>query len=477
MCQNNSQRITQHKCMMQVPQNKRHYHFFAILNNYKNKLKRTCARLIKYTYNYVVVYPIAMRFKLIPLFEVLFFLICILLLPIARCIPKQKSLKKMRVFIGINEISGNIKNIQIAFNTLGIKTDSLTTKHPFYADYPYTETFSISNKKEVWGGLIDIVAPFQYFWFCIKKIIQIIFSYDLVCFNWRFSFLIFNLDWLLFKLAGIKVCVIHCGDEVRFRPIQNKKNQQDERIVARILPEEPHLLTKRYFLNSIIAQKTGEWLSHYLFSDIGQATFLSKPVYQFQIPFPKNVEQAKAVNKTVSFVHAPSDRNIKDTETIISAVKALQHEGYIFNFTLLENKPQTEILEHLIQADILIDQPNLSLGSLSKEALSCGCFLITGNHTIWKNKIPNLSFERSNVALLKQNMVQCIQNKKWLQSQMDASYEAYTKYLGPDAFFHYIDGILNNAVEKTVKPLQNQKVLCLKYTRNNFEKFFIHLLM
>ncbi len=371
----------------------------------------------------------------------------------------------MHIFMGATEVCGNLKNMQMAFNAIGASTYSSVMKDPFFPHYSYDET--MEHQGEMFGGLIDPKKPFRYFYYCVKRVIKIILCFDLVFFNWRTSFLVFNLDWLLFKLSGIKVFVMHCGGDVRFRPIQNQITP------LQTLSEETELSTQACFIQALISQKTGEWFSHYLLTGIGHATFLSKPVYHFHVPIPQNIEKSKRPNEVISFIHAPSNREVKDTATVILAVKALQAEGYIFNFTLLENKPQNEVLDNLIKADVLIDQPNISLGTLSKEALASGCFLIAGNHTIWKNRIPNLPFERDNVALLKQGMIRCIEDKKWLQTQMDASYEAYKKHLGNESFICYIDGLLNHTVKKSVEPVQNHKALSLEHERNKLEKLLI----
>ena len=58
----------------------------------------------------------------------------------------------------------------------------------------------------------------------------------------------------------------------------------------------------------------------------------------------------------VMVVHAPNHRGYKGTEFIIEAVEALQAEGYRIKFVLIEKMKNTEVLEVLKQADILVEQ-------------------------------------------------------------------------------------------------------------------------
>jgi len=54
--------------------------------------------------------------------------------------------------------------------------------------------------------------------------------------------------------------------------------------------------------------------------------------------------------------HAPSHRAVKGTQLILDAVARLKTEGYLFDFILVENTPNSQAMEIYRQADLLVDQ-------------------------------------------------------------------------------------------------------------------------
>ncbi len=72
------------------------------------------------------------------------------------------------------------------------------------------------------------------------------------------------------------------------------------------------------------------------------------------IIIPNKIKQKR--NKSLVFLHAPTNRTIKGTEYIIRAVDNLKKAGYDFEFRMIENVPHSEFLKEISNSDVVIDQ-------------------------------------------------------------------------------------------------------------------------
>lgn len=72
-------------------------------------------------------------------------------------------------------------------------------------------------------------------------------------------------------------------------------------------------------------------------------------------------------------IHAPSDRNVKGTRYLLSALEQIRTEGVEFKFTLVENLPNHEARRIYENADILVDQLLAGwYGGLAVELMALG---------------------------------------------------------------------------------------------------------
>ena len=82
---------------------------------------------------------------------------------------------------------------------------------------------------------------------------------------------------------------------------------------------------------------------------------------------------SKNEDRILTVVHAPSDRLVKGTKYIVTAVERLKKEGLRFNFILVENMPNEKAKEIYKKADILIDQLLAGwYGGLAVELMALG---------------------------------------------------------------------------------------------------------
>ena len=81
----------------------------------------------------------------------------------------------------------------------------------------------------------------------------------------------------------------------------------------------------------------------------------------------------EATSDTLKISHAPSDRGVKGTEYLVSAVQQLQANGYAVELEILENLSHAEVIERIGDCDIFVDQLHHGwYGGVAVEAMALG---------------------------------------------------------------------------------------------------------
>jgi len=86
--------------------------------------------------------------------------------------------------------------------------------------------------------------------------------------------------------------------------------------------------------------------------------------------------------KVPLILHAPTRPLHKGTAEIEKALDSLHADGYKFNYRRLEGLPNSQVLEALATADLLIDElyGDTLLGSLGVEAAASGCAVLVAGY-------------------------------------------------------------------------------------------------
>ena len=101
------------------------------------------------------------------------------------------------------------------------------------------------------------------------------------------------------------------------------------------------------------------------------------------LPAPYDLDWLKSLRNhhgtdTFRIAHAPTSRKVKDTDTLIAAVKRLRAEGHDVELDIIEGRPWAECLERKAQADLYVDQLLLGYGCNAIEAWGMGIPVIAG---------------------------------------------------------------------------------------------------
>lgn len=204
-------------------------------------------------------------------------------------------------------------------------------------------------------------------------VFNVLFSYDVVFFNWTKSFLPWNLDYLLMRIAGIQLVIRHCGDDVRYRPLQNG--------IHKSFGVSQWAGSKRSMVQVWVKFARQCWaeLNGIVLSSRDHATFqvgrlLARPYVQRPLPRTTGFNFANPL-----VLHAPSDPRIKGTQIVEEAVNILKKQGLKFEFLILSDAPHEQVLSALGRTAVLVDQPGAVPARLAVEGMASGCAVIGGN--------------------------------------------------------------------------------------------------
>ena len=153
----------------------------------------------------------------------------------------------------------------------------------------------------------------------------------------------------------------------------------------------------------------------------------------------------------------------------------MTESGFDFEFKILENVDNIEVLKELSTADIVIDQPGVWAGRLAIEACSAGCVVIGGNRADYVGRFdsPIIQFEKS-VSNLTQTIKNLLDDRNFLREKKIQCHNFWMKYYSNESFLKSFELILQGNADKFY-PLKNQKNILLKGSHNLLEKIILKL--
>ncbi len=290
----------------------------------------------------------------------------------------------MRVFIGTEEIASILSDLSLGFRELGHEvTTYIKSENKYYSNHKYSikrsKLINDTFKYEEWKILpkkikhyisrADDLVSVPYLKLRNKKLID---KHDLFIFVWQ--------PWLpepylfpLLKKKGKKIVCLHMGSEVR----HITAFEQQYKIDTSTWEDHFHL--------DILDNKIKRIRCHELYADLiysvpDQAGLYLRGYNHLRLPLNKNKKIVFNIpaRKNPLIIHAPSRSGIKGTTIINAAIQKLKNEGFKFEYQLIQNMPNDDLLKLLCNADILCDELYLhGPGMLSAEAMAAGCTVAT----------------------------------------------------------------------------------------------------
>jgi glycosyltransferase involved in cell wall biosynthesis len=300
-------------------------------------------------------------------------------------------MKVRKILLGTNEVAGVGTALKQAFLDLGYEVD-----FPVYYPHPFE-----------YGGPRFVNRVLQK-----KVFLKSLLSFDTFIFLFGCSLLIGNGDLPCLRLFKKNIVSIFLGCDIRDR----------EAVLKEKRPFSACSLCEITECSTGVKRTMAEKFEKYSSLILSQPEYsqLLKRNYDFlYMPIiPENYEPSCPENDLPLVVHAPSNRKIKGTEHILKAVETLKSEGLKFQFTLLENLANSELLDKVKMADIVIDQLLAGWhGFFAVEAMALGkpvlCYL-RDEYRAAAPDIPIISAHPENIAGSLRTLLEKPQKRKEL---------------------------------------------------------------
>ena len=125
------------------------------------------------------------------------------------------------------------------------------------------------------------------------------------------------------------------------------------------------------------------------------------------LPNPTNLKNLKYSETNISgplrIMHAPTNRDVKNTAAIEAAISKVKNDGLNVQFTLVENIKHSDLISQISKHDLIIDWLNPKFGIygvFSIESMALGRTVICSlNDSLYENfNLPIISINPDNLA-------------------------------------------------------------------------------
>lgn len=389
------------------------------------------------------------------------------------------------VFVGLKNIANNVINVSDSLSALYNSINVFSIRQIYYKEYTINDKINLTEVKENYFRYNPVQALSKSFYFysvplelpnlnSILIFTNLLFKNQLYIYVWNNTFLPFYIDFWILKLLKKNIISMHCGDDVRYRRLQNHFESTNNSGLH-FPTSEFNLHQFLELIDKLLFVKISSRFTEVI-STLDQATLQEISYHQFVFPQPRILNSLNVIhNKIVNIIHAPSDRDIKGTQFVLDAIKILEKTNLSFEFELLENIPNHIVLEKLANADIVIDQPGVHAARLAVEAMSCNCCVIGGNNPNYHNlNSPIIQFKKDSNDLASK-LVILLESPKYLENMKLNCYNFWQSYFSNAAFNLFIKDIISGNNTR-IKVHKSKKSLYLLKSDSFIEKFLIKFL-
>ncbi len=385
-----------------------------------------------------------------------------------------------RVLIGLVEIAANTHGIGESFKKAGYDvTTVIIEKNIFYPflnyDFIIDDFNPLKNIPKI-RYLPRVIISSLFFLFNFWK-------YDYIIYESNISYIPFRLDQLLLKLFNKNFAIFFSGDDIRYRPIQIKIEEQNfDYIRYRDNTKKEFFKNSTFFdfTKKIYLTKYCYFLTKNIFTTRSIFTLSIKPFYKIFKPLfidKRNIEIEK--NNIITIVHAPSDSVVKNSKFILECLQELQNEGYKFNIELIQKKSNIEVLKILASSHIAIDQFAALPGRFAQEAMALECAVLGGNKHYYEQKcdeIPviDIILDKND---FKNKIISLLNNPDKIKKLGQDGLKYIEKYHSGELFVKNSIDAMENRYKPDQTPVINSKEELLKYCSRWYEKFLIKLFL
>ena len=304
-------------------------------------------------------------------------------------------MKQKKIFIGPCEIAGYYSNLSKGFESIGLSSDFYTYQnHPFNyggesePDFLLHLIKSLYINRQKYNSLF-IVIPTMLVLEIMKLLFffKIIRKYDVLIFGFGQTLTRFTkFELIMYRIFKKKViCNILHGSEARPPYMDGTYQSKDGKVVPSIIKYKKISKTIEKNVSTISKYSDIVIAAPYNASQFVNKEFINHFQIGLPISWPKNSNQEEIYGKnshSIKILHSPSHPAVKGTSIIITAINNLKNKGYDIDFIILENMPNSKVIEEIKKCDFIVDQlySDTPLAGFSTEAAWFGKPAVVGGY-------------------------------------------------------------------------------------------------
>ena len=217
-----------------------------------------------------------------------------------RAVHLFRPIREDRLFIGLDEIANIIHSVSDCLSERSVRVNALIITNVFYGmnnikDKKNLNVRCFQNQGGIKAVVLELTLPFRL----IREMVR----NDVFLIIWNRSFMSFSMDYFFLRLAGKRLLLMHCGDDVRYRPMQRVI---DAELGHRSWPSAKASLFR--LLTSLYHQTLSESIASVI-SHPDQCTFQTGPLFHFCFPQKAVIREMKHTSGCPLILHCPSERS------------------------------------------------------------------------------------------------------------------------------------------------------------------------
>ena len=331
----------------------------------------------------------------------------------------------MKIFIGLHEIANVLFTYSEGFRLQGHETHTIVRgKNVYYPDSQYNVVLNVDDSflgpKRPDAGFLEKSRrriKKQTLKACrfldgLRRFLHALITCDVFIFVFASSFFNKYIDYPILKLFRKRVVSIFLGDDIRHWSAY----EQEMRVLGMHKDLEPLIEVMKGYGNSLHAQimkvRAAEKYADLIFSQPAMGQLQVRPYMRTNIPLDLSRYRFSVPAREVPLIlHAPSSRQVKGTDCILAVVDAMKKDGLNFEFELIENMPNEQLLNLLAEADIVIDQLfSQTIATLALESMASGNVVLSRYNNDYSKIPPDCPVVNVSRTTLKEAMREVVCN-------------------------------------------------------------------
>lgn len=315
----------------------------------------------------------------------------------------------MRIFIGLTDVANVTANYAKGFRALGHSVFSAVWSRSVF--YPAEQYDLVIDERNAGQPCRSGLRSHLRMALQLARLAQ----------SWRCDLFILyapavlptHIYYPILKAGGKKIITVFWGSDVRhwYAFAEEMRALGADREISPFF-EYARTRSGGSYWDKRRTVKTAEKYSDLILSQPDCAQLQTRPYMRTHVPLDLSEYGFKVPGRVRPLIlHAPSVPEAKGTDVILRTIQELRDEGLQFEFRKIENMPNHELRNLLVESDIVVDELySATVGGLSAEAMATGNAVLVRYMEEYSKVPEGCPAPNTNVFTLKDNLRRMILN-------------------------------------------------------------------